>query len=53
MNSPIRIAVVGAGFMGRAHARVVKRISEEHPGMVELAYIVDRDRERAVFSSKK
>ena len=53
MNSPIRIAVVGAGFMGRAHARVVKRISEEHPGMAELAYIVDRDRERAVFASRK
>jgi UDP-N-acetylglucosamine 3-dehydrogenase len=50
---PVRIAVIGAGFMGRAHARVIKRISEEHPGMVELSYIVDRDRERAVFASRK
>ncbi len=53
MAGPVRIAVIGAGFMGRAHARVVKRITEEHPGIAELAYIVDKDKERAVFASRK
>lgn len=36
MSRSLRIAVVGAGLIGRQHARRVR----EHPGM-ELAYVVD------------
>ncbi|WP_228546809.1 Gfo/Idh/MocA family protein [Hyperthermus butylicus] len=43
----LRVAVVGAGYMGTAHARVLARIADEHPGLVELAYVVDVDPERA------
>jgi len=27
----VRIAVIGAGYMGSAHARVVRRIASEYP----------------------
>jgi UDP-N-acetylglucosamine 3-dehydrogenase len=43
----VRVAVVGAGYMGSAHARVINRIAEEHPGSVELGYVVDIDYARA------
>ncbi len=43
----VRVAVIGAGYMGSAHARVVRRIGEEYPGLVELAYVVDIDEARA------
>ncbi|HID41666.1 MAG TPA: gfo/Idh/MocA family oxidoreductase, partial [Pyrodictium sp.] len=43
----VRVAIVGTGYMGSAHARVVRRIAGEYPGLVELAYIVDVDLERA------
>ncbi len=47
MDAPVRVAVVGAGYMGSIHARVVARLSEERPGLAELAYVVDVDRARA------
>jgi len=43
----VRVAVVGAGYMGSAHARVVSRIADENPSLVSLKYIVDIDFERA------
>ena len=49
----VGIAVVGAGYMGAAHARVVKRISEEYPGLAELRYIVDVDASRARYVSRR
>ena len=49
----IRVAIIGAGYMGSAHARVLHRISEELPGEIELRYIVDVDVERAKRVSTK
>lgn len=49
----VRVAVVGAGYMGSAHARVLSRIAREHPGLVELAYIVDVDRGRAGLAAAR
>ncbi|ALL01984.1 dehydrogenase-related protein [Pyrodictium delaneyi] len=49
----VRVAVVGAGYMGSAHARVVRRIAGEYPGLVELAYIVDVDLERARLAAAR
>ena len=43
----VRVAVIGAGYMGSAHARVLRRVAVEHPGLVELSYIVDVDLARA------
>ncbi len=43
----VKAAVIGAGYMGRAHARVLSRIASERPGLVELEYIVDVDYSRA------
>ena len=45
----LRVAVVGAGYMGTAHARVLRRISIEYPGLAETAYIVDINLERARY----
>jgi len=45
-NSPIRVAVVGAGAFGRNHARVYRELQQQGEG-VELAGIVDRDAARA------
>ncbi len=42
-----RVAVIGTGYMGSAHARVISRIAEEYPGLVELGYVVDVVEERA------
>ena len=47
MRSVVRVAVVGAGYMGSAHARVIRRISNEYPGLAELAYVIDIDEHRA------
>lgn len=41
----LRVAVVGVGYMGRNHARVVSELSSELP--VELAAVVDVDESRA------
>ncbi len=49
----IRIAIIGAGYMGSAHARVINRVISENPGIAELSYIVDIDRERAEKVSRK
>ncbi len=43
----MRIAVIGTGYMGSAHTRVLKRISDENPELIELAYVVDVDINRA------
>ncbi len=53
MKNTVRVAIVGAGFMGRAHARVLKRISEELPGSIELSYVVDTFYDNALLASKK
>ena len=41
MSERLRVLVVGAGYMGRAHARVVREISRELEA--DLVGIVDRD----------
>ncbi len=43
----IRIAIIGAGYMGSAHARVINRIIRENPGIAEITYIVDIDKDKA------
>ena len=43
----LRVAVVGAGYMGSAHARVLARIREDYPGLIEGGYVVDVDLSRA------
>ena len=48
----IRIAVVGAGFMGSAHARVLKRLVGEYPELLSLEYIIDIDYEKAKRTAK-
>ena len=47
MRGPVRVAVVGAGYIGSIHARVIHRISLRRPGLATLSYIVDVDRARA------
>ena len=44
--TPLRIAVVGAGHMGRAHARKVAELARQDAGVV-LAGVADLDGERA------
>jgi predicted dehydrogenase len=44
--TPLRIAVVGAGHMGRAHARKVAELARQDPG-VTLAGVADLDAARA------
>lgn len=39
---PLRVAVVGAGYLGQHHARIYAEMNE-----AELAYVVDSDRVRA------
>jgi predicted dehydrogenase len=43
---PLRIAVVGAGHMGRSHARKVAALAQSDPRLA-LASVVDRDLARA------
>ncbi|MET1101292.1 MAG: Gfo/Idh/MocA family oxidoreductase [Pyrodictiaceae archaeon] len=43
----IRAAIVGAGYMGTAHARIINRIASENPSLVELDYVIDKDISRA------
>ena len=43
----LKIGIIDAGFMGFNHARVINRIANEEPDLVELTYIIDVDRERA------
>jgi len=43
----LKMGIIGAGFMGFNHARVINRIANEEPDLVELTYIIDVDRERA------
>ncbi|BES82374.1 Gfo/Idh/MocA family oxidoreductase [Pyrodictium abyssi] len=49
----VRVAVIGAGYMGSAHARVLKRIINEYPGLAELVYVVDIDRHKAINVTSK
>ncbi len=49
----VRVGVIGVGYMGSAHARVVNRISHEYLGEVRLEYIVDVDYDRAKHVSHK
>ncbi len=46
-GGPVRVAVVGAGYMGGIHARTIARIARERPGLAELAYVADVDYLRA------
>ena len=46
-GSPVRVALVGAGYIGRIHAKSIAEIARDHPGLVELAYIADVDYSRA------
>ncbi len=45
-ESPLRVAVIGAGIMGSNHARVVSNAST-----TELIAVVDQDRERAAAAA--
>ncbi len=47
MADTVRVAVVGAGYIGSIHARTIARIQEEHPHLASLEYIVDVDYARA------
>lgn len=49
----MRVAIVGAGYMGTAHARVLNRIITEHPDIAEIAYIVDTDLDKAKTVARK
>lgn len=49
----IRIAVIGTGYMGSAHARVLHRLSLENPGYIELAYLIDIDLDKARKLARK
>lgn len=49
----VRVAVVGAGYMGSAHARVISRIASDYPGLVKLSYIVDVDAGRARLAAAR
>ncbi len=51
--NPIGIVVVGAGYMGEAHARVISKIARENPELLELRYVVDVDENRAKKVSTK
>jgi UDP-N-acetylglucosamine 3-dehydrogenase len=42
----VSVAVIGAGYIGRVHVRVLNRIAREH-GLVGDLYVSDVDRERA------
>ncbi|MET1127772.1 MAG: Gfo/Idh/MocA family oxidoreductase [Thermoproteota archaeon] len=53
MGSTVRVAIIGAGYMGSAHARVLSRIAAEHPDLAELAYIVDVDERRAAIAARR
>ncbi len=43
----MKVTIVGAGYMGSAHARVLARIRDEYPWLLDTVYVVDVDRERA------
>lgn len=43
----MRVAVVGAGYIGRVHVRVLSRIAHEDPGLVDEIYVSDIDPSRA------
>jgi len=45
--------VIGTGYMGSAHVRVIKRIIDENPDTIELAYVVDINLARARNIAKK
>ncbi len=47
LAGPIAVAVVGAGYIGSVHARVIHRLSQKRPDLVRLAYIVDAVADRA------
>jgi len=53
MERTVRVAIVGAGYMGSAHARVIRRISGEIPNLVELSYIIDIDKHRVDMAARK
>ncbi len=47
MADTVRVAIVGAGYIGSIHAKTIARIQEEHPQLASLEYIVDVDLARA------
>jgi predicted dehydrogenase len=48
---PLRIALVGSGYMGRLHLRKVAELAESEAG-IELACVVDTDPERCKQASE-
>ena len=46
MATPLQVAVVGAGSFGRNHLRVYRELEVLHPGLVQLAALVDPDAQR-------
>ncbi|MGA8938059.1 MAG: Gfo/Idh/MocA family oxidoreductase [Acidobacteriaceae bacterium] len=49
---PLRVAVIGAGAFGRNHLRVYRELELAHPGLVQLAALVEPVPERrALFAS--
>lgn len=49
----VTVTIVGAGYMGTAHARVLNRIANEYPDLVEMRYIVDTDLDKAGIVARK
>ena len=49
----VRVGLIGAGYMGSAHARVIRRIGDEYPGLVELSYVVDPVFDKAKALAKR
>ncbi len=43
---PLRVAVIGAGAFGRNHLRVYRELEAAHPGLVQLAALVEPISER-------
>ncbi len=50
--STLRVAVIGAGAFGRNHLRVYRELELAHPGLVQLAALVEpNDERRSAFAA--
>ncbi len=49
----IEVAVIGTGYMGSAHTRVLHRIKTENPDLIDIKYLVDINYERAKAIARK
>lgn len=49
----LKIGIIGVGFMGFNHARVINRIAKDYPDLVELTYVIDVNREKAASVARR